>query len=91
MTLPKGHFSVVCQHFKPPYPLNTKILGEFQFVIQIQFLMQLPGKGEKKVDIFGQGHMTKMAIMPIYSKNLKLDMCLQDTDPPPNALSRMAS
>ena len=33
--------------------------------------MQPPGKGRKKVYIFGPGHMTKMATMPIYGKNLK--------------------
>ena len=34
--------------------------------------MQLPGKGGKKVCIFGPGHMTKMAAMLIYSKNLEI-------------------
>ena len=33
--------------------------------------MQPTGKGGKKVYIFGPGHMTKMASMPIYGKNLK--------------------
>ena len=33
--------------------------------------MQLPGRGGKKVYIFGPGHMTKMATMPMYGKNLK--------------------
>ena len=33
--------------------------------------MQPPGKGGKNVYIFGQGHMTKMAAMPVYGKYLK--------------------
>ena len=32
--------------------------------------MQPPGKLTKKVCTFGLGHMTKMAAMPIYAKNL---------------------
>ena len=34
--------------------------------------MQALGKGGKKVYIIGLGHMTKMATMPMYSKNLKI-------------------
>ena len=33
--------------------------------------MQPPGNGGKKVNIIGAGHITKMAAMPIYYKNLK--------------------
>ena len=33
--------------------------------------MQPPGNGGKKIYRFGLGHMTKMAAMPIYGKNLK--------------------
>ena len=33
--------------------------------------MQPPGKEGKKIYIFGPGHMTKMATMPIYGKNVK--------------------
>ena len=33
--------------------------------------MQLPRKGGKKVYIFGSGHMTKMAAVPIYGKTFK--------------------
>ena len=33
--------------------------------------MQPPWQGGKKVYINGPGHMTKMAAMPIYGKNLK--------------------
>ena len=39
--------------------------------VSFSFHMQLPGKGEKKVYIFCPGHITKMAAMPIYGKDLK--------------------
>ena len=38
--------------------------------ISDKFHMQLPGKGGKKVYIFGPGHMIKMAALPIYGKKL---------------------
>ena len=36
--------------------------------VSIKFHMQPPGNREEKVYIFGPGHMTKMAAMPIYAK-----------------------
>ena len=39
--------------------------------ISIKFHMQPLDRGGKKVCIFRLGHMTKMAAMPIYGKNLK--------------------
>ena len=39
--------------------------------VLFKFHMQFLGKGGKKFYIFGPGHMTKMAAMFIYSKNLK--------------------
>ena len=39
--------------------------------ISIKFHMQSPGTGEKKVYIFHPGHMTKMAAMPIYGRNIR--------------------
>ena len=39
--------------------------------ISIKFHMQPLGKGGKKVYIFCPGHITKMATLPIYGKNLK--------------------
>ena len=39
--------------------------------ISIKFHMQPLDRGGKKVCIFHPGHMTKMAAMPIYGKNLK--------------------
>ena len=39
--------------------------------ISIKFHMQPLGKGGKKIYIFCPGHITKMATLPIYGKNLK--------------------
>ena len=39
--------------------------------ISFKFHRQTSSKAGKKVDIFGSGHMIKMAAMPIYGKNLK--------------------
>ena len=40
--------------------------------ISFKFHMQSSSKGGEKVSIFGSGHLTKMAGMPIYVKNLKI-------------------
>ena len=44
----------------------------FMEVIQTKakFYVEPPWEGETKVCINGPGHMTKMAAMPIYGKNL---------------------
>ena len=55
------HLSTFSKHF------SSETTGS----ISIIFHMQPSGESEKKVYIFGQGHMTKMAAMPTYSKNLK--------------------
>ena len=39
--------------------------------IEAKFHIEPPWDGGTKVCLNGQGHMTKMAAMPIYSKNLK--------------------
>ena len=39
--------------------------------------MEPPWEGGKKVYINGLGHMTKMAAMPIYGKNLKKSSSLE--------------
>ena len=38
--------------------------------ISLQFHMQPPSKGQKKVYIFGLGHMTKIVTMPICVKKI---------------------
>ena len=40
--------------------------------ISIKCQMQHPGRGGKKGYTFGPGHMTKMATLPVYGKNLKI-------------------
>ena len=37
--------------------------------IEVQFHVEPPWDGETKVCIWGPGHMTKMAAMPIYGEN----------------------
>ena len=57
--------SVFCQHFQNASLLELQ--GQFHF----KFNMQPSSKGGKKIYIFRPGHMTKMAAMPIYGKNVK--------------------
>ena len=52
----------VCQHFQASSPLKP---------IEAKFHMEPPWDGGTKVCSNGPGHMTKMAVMPIYGKNLK--------------------
>ena len=52
--------------------------------ISFKFHMQPPSKGGKKICIYHLGHMTKMAAMPIYGKNLIKSSC-------PEPLSRLPS
>ena len=58
--------SVVC-----PPSTSSKDFSETTGPISIEFHMQSPDNGGKKVYIFGPGHMTKMVAMPIYRKKLK--------------------
>ena len=71
---PKAHWwayrigkppSSVCR----PYSLN--IFSETAWPIKVTFHMEPPWDGGMKVCSNGPGHMTKMATMPIYGKNLK--------------------
>ena len=57
---------VVCQHFHRSSSLK-------QLLISVKFHMQPSGKGKTKVyiHVFGTGHMTKVAVIPLYGKNLK--------------------
>ena len=57
--------SSVRSHFQTSSPL--KPLGQSK----PNFMWSLLWEGGKKVCINGPGHMTKMAAMPIYGKNLK--------------------
>ena len=51
-----------------PHALN--IFSENTGPIKAKFHMKHSQEGETKVCIIGQGHITKMAAMPIYGNNL---------------------
>ena len=57
--------SSVRSHFQTSFPLKTA------WPIKAKFYVEPPWEGGTKVCINGPGHMTKMAAMPIYGKNLK--------------------
>ena len=53
-------------------PQCSKIFfSETALPIKAKFYVEPPWEGGTKVYINGPGHMTKMATMPIYGKNLK--------------------
>ena len=60
--------SVVVVVVRPLFQMSSplKPLGQSK----AKFYVEPPWQGAKKVYINGLGHMTKMAAMPIYSKNL---------------------
>ena len=54
-----------------PSTFSKDFSSETTKPISIKFYMQSLDRAGKKVYIFCPGHMTKMAAMPIYGKNLK--------------------
>ena len=58
--------SVVC-----PSIISNIFSSETAWPIKAKFYVEPPWEGGTKVCINGPGHMTKMAAMPIYGKNLK--------------------
>ena len=63
--------SVVCpSSVRRPHSLNS-FFSETTGPIEAKFHMESPWDGGTKVCSNGPGHMTKMAAMPIYGKNLK--------------------
>ena len=52
-------------------PPISKIISEITWPINAKFHLEPPWEKRKKVYINGPGHMTKMAAMPIYGKNLQ--------------------
>ena len=52
-------------------PFSNVFSSETARPIKAKFYVELPWEGGTKVYINGLGHMTKMAAMPIYGKNLK--------------------
>ena len=51
--------------------MDLNISSETAWPIKAKFYVGPPWEGGTKVYIKGPGHMTKMATMPIYGKNIK--------------------
>ena len=51
-------------------PFSNVFSSETTWPIKAKFYVEPPWEGRTKVYINGPGHMTKMAAMPIYGKNL---------------------
>ena len=62
---------------RPPF---SKIFSETAWSIKPKFYVEPPWEGGTKVCINGSGHMTKMAVMPIYGKTFK-NLLLQTGSP----------
>ena len=54
-----------------PSTFSNIFSSETAWPINFKFYVEPPWEGGTKVCINGLGHMTKMATMPIYGKNLK--------------------
>ena len=54
-----------------PSTFSNVLSSETALPIKAKFYEKPPWEGGTKVCINGPGHMTKMAAMPIYGKNLK--------------------
>ena len=64
-----------------PFTFSNIFSSETAWPIKAKFYVEPPWEGGTKVYINGPGHMTKMAAMPIYGKNLK-----KSSDPEPEVL-----
>ena len=62
---------MVVSGVRHPSTFSKDFSSETTGPISIKFHMQPLDRGGKKVYIFRPGHMTKMAAMPIYGKDLK--------------------
>ena len=56
---------------RPSSTFSNIFSSETAWPIKAKFYVEPPWEGGTKVYIDGPGHMTKMAAMPIYGKNLK--------------------
>ena len=54
-----------------PFTISNVFSSETAWPIKAKFYVEPSWEGGRKVYINGSGHMTKMAAMPIYGKNLK--------------------
>ena len=61
-----------------PLTFSNIFSSETAWPIKAKFYVEPPWEGGTKVYINGPGHMTKMAAMPIYGKNLKKNLLLQN-------------
>ena len=57
--------------YRRPFTFSNIFSSETAWPIKAKFYEEPPWEGGTKVYINGPGHMTKMAAMPIYGKNLK--------------------
>ena len=64
-----------CRRCHPPF--SNVFSSETTWPIKAKFYVEPPWEGGTKVCINGPGHMTKMAAMPIYGKNLKKSSSLE--------------
>ena len=73
LTLVKGHldFKVKCLTLVRPSTISNDFSSETTGLIATKVHIQPPGPLGKKSCSNGLGHMTNMAAMPIYGKNLK--------------------
>ena len=63
--------SVVVVRRRRPSTISNVFSSETARPIKAKFYVEPPWEGGTKVYINGPGHMTKMAAIPIYGKNLK--------------------
>ena len=63
-------------HVGPPWDGGTKLCSNGP--IEAKFHVEPPWDGETKLCSKGPGYITKMAAMPIYSKNLKENLLLRN-------------
>ena len=54
-----------------PFTFSNVFSSETAWSIKAKFYVEPHWEGKTKVYINGPGHMTKMAVMPIYGKTLK--------------------
>ena len=64
-------FAVIVVVRRRPFTFSNVFSSETAWPIKAEFYVEPPWEGGTKVCINGPGHMTKMAAMPIYGKNLK--------------------
>ena len=76
----QGHSLTLVQGYSDSTFSNFFFL-ETAWPIEAKFYVKPPWDGETKVWSNGLGHMTKMATMPIYGKNIKIYLLLNQKRP----------